>query len=155
MLYCVTLGCRFSFDCLGPFGDLWGLFRWIFAKGSFGKCKTLKMVNLPGAPPPSNITPLTPPTIRLWVIHTHTHTYTHTHTRKLSPSLSLTHTRKHEHRGEQVCVCNAESNSEHLTVSYEPILLLSLFSPKQMQACLLVGGGPWAVVRAAPTFFEK
>ena len=102
--FTALLDCRFSFDFWGPFGALWGLFRWIFEKGSFGKCETLKMVNLPGAPPPSNLTPLTPPTIRLWVIRTHTYTYTHTDKHTNSLSHTHTHTHAHEQRGEQACV---------------------------------------------------
>jgi len=42
--------------------------RWVFESGASGRLKTLKLVNLPSAPPLPRIgTPLTPPTLRAWV----------------------------------------------------------------------------------------
>ena len=137
--------------------------RMILENEARGSLRTLKIVNLPAAPPPSIGTPLTPPTLRSWVRcmrasvfvlratplnnmderrapmlgiplrhtpstqtrtcarehararTTHTHKHTHSHTRV------HTHTHPHTH---------FHTHSRTHT---------------QMQACVLVWGGPWQV----------
>jgi hypothetical protein len=42
--------------------------RMILENEARGSLRTLKIVNLPAAPPPSIGTPLTPPTLRSWVL---------------------------------------------------------------------------------------
>ena len=120
--------------------------RWILEAGASGLLRRLKMVNLPAAPPPSIGTPLTPPTLRSWVCPPPRAPLTTRPVRSF-PQFS----RRPPCTQPRVCVYKTKVDVRHETMR-------GLYGAGgggkgtdgrpgwvQMQACVLVWGGPWDI----------